>query len=107
MAQGDGDGTDGIDGSDGTDGATWYSGIDIPSTEGVNGDFYYREGTGDIYKKIGGSWDLIDNIKGLTGDDGADGATWLSDTATPTTEGKDGDFYLKTTDYEIYIKPIS
>lgn len=101
LAQGGADGDDGING---IDGATWYSGIDIPSTEGVNGDFYYREGTGDIYKKTEGTWNSIGNIKGLTGDDGADGATWISGTAYPTTEGVDGDYYLKTTDYQIYKK---
>jgi hypothetical protein len=104
LAQGGGDGTDGEDGEDGIDGATWISGTAVPTTEGVDGDYYLRTTNYEIYKKTNETWNSIGNIKGLTGDDGADGATWLSGTETPTTEGNDGDFYLKTTDYEIYKK---
>lgn len=104
LAQGGGDGTDGTNGTNGIDGATWISGTAVPTTEGVDGDYYLRTTNYEIYKKTGGTWNSIGNIKGLTGNNGADGATWISKTATPTTEGNDGDYYLNTTDYEIYKK---
>ncbi|MFR6272155.1 MAG: hypothetical protein ACLUL2_01240 [Blautia sp.] len=39
---------------------------------------------------------------GATGAKGADGATWLFGTATPATQGKDGDFYLNTANFDVY-----
>lgn len=39
---------------------------------------------------------------GVDGDDGSDGKTILSGTAAPTTEGVDGDFYIRTTTNYIY-----
>lgn len=36
------------------------------------------------------------------GTPGADGKTWLSGTAAPTTEGVNGDFYFRTTTKMIY-----
>lgn len=41
---------------------------------------------------------------GADGTDGADGATWLFGTAVPSTQGKTGDFYLKTDTFDIYSK---
>lgn len=42
--------------------------------------------------------------QGPAGEDGADGATWLFGQAVPTDEGKDGDFYLNTSNYDVYAK---
>ena len=43
--------------------------------------------------------------KGATGAAGADGATWLTGTAAPTSaQGKNGDWYLNTANYDIYQK---
>ena len=39
---------------------------------------------------------------GATGEAGKDGSTWLSGDVAPTTEGKDGDFYLNESTYDIY-----
>lgn len=39
---------------------------------------------------------------GPTGAKGADGATWLNGTAAPTTQGKDGDYYINTTNGDVY-----
>jgi len=41
---------------------------------------------------------------GPQGSAGKDGATWLTGEIVPTTEGKDGDFYLDTITYNIYRK---
>lgn len=42
--------------------------------------------------------------QGATGAKGADGATWLFGTGVPSTQGKTGDFYLKTDTFDIYSK---
>lgn len=49
-----------------------------------------------------GFFDMFPSWVGPTGADGADGATILSGTAAPTTEGADGDFYLRTTTSMFY-----
>lgn len=41
---------------------------------------------------------------GPTGPKGADGATWLSGTTAPTTQGKDGDYYINTLNSDVYKK---
>ncbi len=41
---------------------------------------------------------------GINGNDGKDGATWLSGTTDPTDEGKNGDFYVNTTNWTIFKK---
>ncbi|OCB00390.1 collagen-like protein [Clostridium beijerinckii] len=41
---------------------------------------------------------------GTTGAKGADGATWLLGSGTPTTQGKIGDFYLNTSNFDVYSK---
>lgn len=127
------------DGVDGKDGAQWYSGVDTPTTQGVNGDFYIDTDDYILYQKTNGQWSPImydfgkpataTNIelqvdsgkvqwRYTSGDDtawknlmlisslkGTDGATWLSGTTEPTTaEGKNGDFYLNESNYDIYKK---
>ena len=42
--------------------------------------------------------------QGPAGEDGTDGATWLFGQVVPTDEGKDGDFYLNTSNYDVYAK---
>nr|DAH65861.1 MAG TPA: collagen triple helix repeat protein [Caudoviricetes sp.] len=42
--------------------------------------------------------------QGATGPKGADGSTWLFGTAVPSSQGKTGDFYLKTDTFDIYSK---
>lgn len=170
-------GTDGKDGLNGKDGAQWYSGIETPTTQGVNGDFYLDTDDYILYQKTNGEWtvlmrdfgkpatatnielqvnsgkvqwryktgddttwkDLIE-VDTITGSDGkeielqvgseyiqwryttgtdttwknlmlisslkgTDGATWLSGTSAPTTtQGKNGDFYLNESNYDIWKK---
>lgn len=57
-----------IPGAGSSSSTIWYSGDGAPeSSQGANGDYYLNETTADIYKKAGGSWGLIINIKGATG----------------------------------------
>lgn len=104
-------------------GATWSSGITVPSG-GVDGDFYLRTTTYDVYKKISGTWTIIVNIQGATGAtgttgttgatgsagatgatgaNGTDGSTWSQGSVAPS-GGVNGDFYLRTSNYDIYQK---
>jgi hypothetical protein len=100
----------GATGPSGTDGATWLSGTEVPLSQGKDGDFYLNTRNYDVYKKESGKWTKIGNIKGATGQAGAtgkagaDGATWLFGTAAPTGQGKDGDFYLNTSTFDVYHK---
>ncbi|MDU4147933.1 MAG: hypothetical protein E7H86_08995 [Bifidobacterium breve] len=41
---------------------------------------------------------------GQTGQPGADGATWLFGSSAPSSQGKTGDFYLNTSNFDIYSK---
>ena len=46
----------------------------------------------------------IAGAAGTNGLDGSDGNTWLFGTAVPSAEGDNGDFYLKTDNWEVYQK---
>lgn len=91
---------------DGTDGNTILYGTAAPTTEGVNGDFYIRTTTNFIYgPKAAGTWPAGTSLigpAGANGTNGTDGNTILYGTAAPTTEGVDGDFYIRTTTNFIY-----
>jgi hypothetical protein len=77
----------------------WSSGTAVP-TGGNNGDFYLRTDTQDVYKRTGGSWSVVANIKGAVGSNGTNGTngnTILTGTTGPTTNmGVTGDFYIQT-----------
>jgi hypothetical protein len=91
-------GLTGDPGAPGTDGYTWYSGSTVPDNgDGVNGDFYLRTTTSDVYKKAAGTWSIIVNIKGLAGDTGPKG-----DTGDPGSSSFDVSYYRHygTTPYE-------
>lgn len=116
----------------GLDGTMWHIGTSAPSNSlGKDKDFYMNKTTYDIYIKQSGQWGLVGNIKGSKGDagqpgtpgtpgekgepgtpgqkgepgaKGADGATWLFGTSVPSSQGKTGDFYLKTDTFDIYSK---
>ena len=103
------DGKDGIDGTDGTNGADGFS-PSIAESAG-NNDTVYKL---DITTKTGKI--TTPNLKGANGADGSkgdqgekgdkgdSGATWLFGSIAPTSEGKDGDFYLDTITYDVYNK---
>jgi hypothetical protein len=103
-------GPPGADGSDGADGSTVRNGAGTPSGGlGNDGDFYINTSANTIYgPKTSGSWGSPANIKGdtgatgSTGSAGTNGKTVLNGTAAPTTEGVDGDFYLRTSNSTLY-----
>lgn len=41
---------------------------------------------------------------GAKGDNGEDGAAWLTGTSAPSAQGVDGDFYLNTSNWDVYQK---
>ncbi len=97
----------GAPGPAGADGNTIVSGTAAPTTEGVDGDYYFD--TDDLVwygPKAAGTWpatgDTILGTDGLNGLDGLDGNTVLNGTVDPTTEGVDGDFYINTTTDSIF-----
>jgi len=50
-------GPQGATGAAGANGATWLTGSGVPSDGiGNNNDLYLRTDTGDVYKKVGGTW---------------------------------------------------
>jgi len=58
-----------------------FSGAGVPGVGvGTNGDFYINETNGDHYKKNGGAWSLIGNIRGPAGPAGAGYYATASDT---------------------------
>jgi hypothetical protein len=80
------DGVDGAPGVDGKDGSTWHNGTGAASADlGRDGDLYLDASTGDVYRKVGGTWQLTANIKGPKGD------------AAPMTSIPVGDVYQSTT----------
>lgn len=72
---GEGTGTgDGTPGADGVDGKTILNGTAVPTTEGVDGDFYIKTDTNEIYgPKTGGAWGAATSLVGPQGPAGADG----------------------------------
>jgi hypothetical protein len=98
-------GSDGADGADGSDGNTILNGTIDPTTEGVDGDFYYRTDTQEMFGPKATTWPAgvgISGTDGTNGTDGTDGNTVLNGTVDPTTEGVDGDFYINTTSDTIF-----
>lgn len=67
-------GNTGPTGPTGPRGATWTSGSTVPDNgDGLNGDYYLRTGTGDVYLKSAGTWSVVDNITGPEGSAGPAG----------------------------------
>ena len=52
-------GTNGKDGANGLNGSQWYSGIETPTTQGVNGDFYLDTDDYILYQKTNGEWTVL------------------------------------------------
>jgi len=72
---------------------------------GINGDYYLKTTTGDVYQKQSGAWVLIGNIKGANGAPGAHGSVWYEDAGPPGFGiGDNGDYYLDTTTDDVYYK---
>ncbi|HEU5409024.1 MAG TPA: hypothetical protein VFU48_14740 [Nitrospira sp.] len=66
------EGPQGNPGAPGADGAKWFDGNGAPSAGiGTDGDYYLDSSTGDVFRKISGSWAKEGNIKGPKGDPGS------------------------------------
>jgi hypothetical protein len=64
----------GSPGVNGANGATWYAGSAAPGSGlGVDGDFYLRSGTADVYRKSDGAWNATANLAGPPGPTGPQG----------------------------------
>jgi hypothetical protein len=67
-------GEPGKEGEPGKDGSTWFSGTTVPGAgTGVDGDFYFRTITHQIYKKVAGEWIEVADVTGGKGEPGAPG----------------------------------
>ena len=94
----------------GADGATWHTGTTVPvSALGKNGDFYFKSDDASIWSKASGAWtQQIEIEEGTDGDDGEDGATWISGFNAPSNnQGKVGDFYFRFSNGYVYEKVAS
>ena len=93
-------------GGGGGGGSVWYTGSGAPSSGlGVNGDFYLNSTNGDVYEKITGTWTLIMNITGPAGPAGVVGSVWRTGSGVPSNSlGVDGDYYLRTSNGDVYYK---
>jgi len=62
----------GAEGAQGDPGSVWYSGAGVPGGgTGIDGDYYLRTATGDVYLKAAGSWgSVLLNIMGPAGPSG-------------------------------------
>lgn len=92
-------GATGPQGATGTTGATGNGIVSVVKT-GTSGnvDTYtiiYTNGNTTTF-------DVTNGTTGATGAVGKDGSTWISGDVAPTTEGKDGDFYLNESTFDIY-----
>ncbi len=90
---------------DGADGATWHSGEGVPGGGlGVDGDYYLDTLNGDVYLKDT-TWSVIANTTGPQGDQGDPGTVWYNGEGAPDAGlGVDGDYYLNTTNGDVYLK---
>ncbi|OCK44393.1 hypothetical protein BA195_06865 [Tenacibaculum soleae] len=92
-------------GAVGASGKTILNGNVIPTTEGVDGDFYVNTSTNMFYgPKVSGSWGVGVSLVGAVG---ASGKTILNGNVIPTTEGVDGDFYVNTSTNMFYGPKVS
>lgn len=86
-------------------GGTWQIGEGKPNSEAGNEkDLYLDIITFDVYQKNEKDWNLIGNLKG---EDGTDGAIWLVGEGYPSESlGNTGDLYLETSTGDVYIKSV-
>lgn len=109
--------TKGSQGEPGKNGSAWITGtaitgkgseITIAVGGAAVGDVYLNTDTCDMYLCTAlNTWKWIANTKGTEGPAGAagtDGSKWYSGTELTAAEGKIGDFFLDTDDFNIYLK---
>lgn len=84
---------DGEDGENGKDGAQWHTGIETPTNQGVDGDFYIDTDDYILYQKINGEWVIITEDFGKPGESGLPG----DDGETPYI-GSNGNWWINGED---------
>ncbi len=86
-----------LDQAKGNDGVSILSGTGAPSSIGNNNDLYVDLVTGNLYKKISGSWGSpIFTLKGTDGTDGTNGSNGTN--GTNGTNGRSTKTYSSSTD---------
>ena len=99
-------------GDAGQDGSTWIVKTTEPEAgDGKDGDLFLNTVTYDLYLKTNGAWTKVGNIKGADGNNGTNGtngengSSFLVGITEPAvTVGSNGDAYLNTTTYDLYLK---
>src|SRR5690606_10747019 len=86
-------------------GGTWFAGEGEPAAElGEAGDLYLDTATFNVYGKDEDGWELLGTLRG---EDGVDGATWLTGEGAPEeVEGNYGDLYLDTVSGDVYLYSV-
>ncbi len=95
----------GTTGVSGLNGKTVLNGpVDPNPGTGNDGDFYLNTSTYNLFgPSLGGSWGFPASLIGPTGTQGAAGRSLLNGTVDPgPATGKDGDFYINTSTYDIF-----
>ena len=109
-------GATGAAGTNGAPGAVWRNGSGVPANgTGIDGDYYLNTTNGDVYQRASGTYSVIGNIKGAAGaagtngtngtngSNGAPGSVWRNGSGAPSNgTGIDGDYYLNTTNGDVY-----
>lgn len=89
-------------GQSGTSGSQIYNGIGAPTAElGVNGDYYFRLDTKELYSKANGEWGNPTSLKGEQGDPGVAGSRMYSGSEAPATANV-GDYFLNSATGALY-----
>lgn len=100
----------------GNNGSRWFCGVDTPTNQGQNGDYYLDTDDYILYNKREGQWRVVMTDFGKPGDDGSgaagqegkpgkDGSNILFGVDVPSdTQGKDGDMYLDKSNWDVYEK---
>jgi hypothetical protein len=112
-------GVDGADGADstvpgpaGTPGSVVRNSASVPSNAlGIDGDYYLRSTTKELYFKAAGAYSVIAVLSGTNGTNGTNGAAGTpgsiirNGSSVPSNAlGIDGDYYVRSTTKDFYFK---
>ncbi|MBO6517024.1 MAG: hypothetical protein JJ975_10790 [Bacteroidia bacterium] len=93
-------------GPKGASGASWFTGAGKPvDSIGSENDLYLDTTSANVYQRAKKNWQLVENLQGVQGKNGSDGATWLTGKGSPSkSKGNNADLYLDTTTANVYKK---
>lgn len=87
-----GSGGGGGTGPAGAPGSVWRDGAGVPSNAlGIDGDYYLRDTTGDVYLRTAGAYAIVANIKGAAGGGGSVATDAIFDAAGDLVQGTGAD----------------